>query len=301
MASAPASVGDRALRALGGIGGLASCLPMLAMLPAGFAGALGAVGLEADSGLSQELAPVAKPLLLVSAVVLAVGGLRCSRLAAAVALAGGGLLYLAMYVSTQPDGTTAPALFYPGLALFLGTFLVGWVRPRIASCRPVLAGRDWRRLAFGTVLVGAAVTLGSLLVGFGSAPAHRTASGGGGMSAMSPSTSGMSAATSGAPFVTIHPRRFTWDAMLAGATRTHRYRITMGPEAHVRVRGLFPDGMVTVRITDARGRVVFDEMYWSDHQPTGAVHLVRGRRGSWTVTLSLMQAGGGPFRIDVNG
>lgn len=298
---ARASVGDRALRALGGIGGLASCLPMLAMLPAGFTGAIGAVGLEADSGLGQELAPVAKPLLLVSATLLAVGGLRCSRLAAAVALAGGGLLYLGMYVWTRPDGTTAPALFYPGLALFLGTFFVGWLRPRIASCRPVLVGRSWRRLAIGTVLIGAAMTLGSLLVGFGSAPAHRTARDGRGMSAMSPSMSGMSAASSGAPFVTIRPRRFTWDAMLTGATRTHRYRITMGRQTRVRVRGLFPDGMVTVRITDAGGRVVFDEMYWNDHKPTGALQRVRGRPGSWTVTLSLMQAGGGPFRIDLHG
>lgn len=300
----PPRLGDRGVRALGAAGGIASCLPMLAMLPAGFAGAIGAVGLEANTGLSQELAPVAKPLLLVSATLLAVGGLRCSRLAAGLALAGGALLYLSMYVWTRPDGTTAPALFYPGLALFLGTFLVGWIRPKIASCRPVLAGRNWRRLAIGTLLIGTAVVGGSLVVGFGSPSAadRQTADGhhSGAMSSMS-TMNATPLPNQQRPFVSIAPGRFSWDAMLAGATRTYRYRVAMGPQARIRVRGLFPDGMVTLRIEDGAGRPVIDAMYWSENRPDGQLHRLRGRAGPWTVTVSLMQAGGGPFRVDLNG
>jgi len=62
----------------------------------------------------RSLNSVAQPLLLVSAALLAVTSLRCSRLAVASAASSGVLLYLGMYVITRRDGTATPLLFYPG-------------------------------------------------------------------------------------------------------------------------------------------------------------------------------------------
>jgi len=101
-----------------GAGLLASCVPTVAMLPGAVAGVLAFVGLGASSAAVTTLAPtlndVAQPLLLVSAVLLAVSGLRCNPIAVASAAAGGVLLYLGMYQLTRADGTTSATLFTPG-------------------------------------------------------------------------------------------------------------------------------------------------------------------------------------------
>ncbi len=291
-------VGTRAVRALGAVASLASCLPMLVMLPAGFTGALALVGVEAGRGpfatVGRELAPVARPLLLASTALVTVGGLRCSRATAALAAAGGGGLYLSMYVWTRPDGTTAPLLFYLGLALLLGTFLVAWLRPRRATCRPVVGRRAGARLAAATLAASLAVVGAAAAVDFGGAPATVTAPGGTSMSAMS----AMGVAQQRAPVVAIGRGRFSWDVMLARLTGKRSYRVRMGERVRLRVRGLFPDGTVAVRVEDGGGRTVFSRTYSRANEPTGSVHTVSGRPGRWSFALTFSRAGGGPFRID---
>ena len=145
---------------LGGASVVAACVPMVAMLPAGAAGAFSLVGLGAGGGavaaLSPALSPIARPLLLASTALVAVSHLRCSRLAVASSAAGGTLLYLAMFAITQPDGRSQPALFYPGLALFAGSYLIPIARRRLETCRPVIAPGIAKALLLATILAGAA-------------------------------------------------------------------------------------------------------------------------------------------------
>lgn len=143
---------------------------MAAMLPGAVAGALTIAGLGASSAAFTTFAPalnsVARPLLLLSSALLAVSGLRCSRAAVTFAATGGLLLYLAMYVFTRTDGATSPALFYPGLGLFAGAYVVGWRRRRASSCRPVVSPVLAGRLLAGTLLVGVvAVTVAAASAG----------------------------------------------------------------------------------------------------------------------------------------
>lgn len=151
---------DTAARTLSGAGLLASCVPMVAMLPSAVVGALAFVGLGASSAAVTTLTPtlnhVAQPLLLVSVALLAVSGLRCSRIAVALAAGGGLLLYLSMYELTAADGTTSPTLFYPGLAAFFGAYLVAWRRRRSLRCRPVVNPLLVNRLLIVTVVAGVA-------------------------------------------------------------------------------------------------------------------------------------------------
>lgn len=168
-------------RLLGGAGALASCLPMVAMLPSGFAAALGFIGLGTSSAAVSTLAPqlntVAQPLLLLSASVLTVANLRCSLLPVATAAGGGILLYLSMYVITRADGTATPALFYPGLALFLATYPASFSQRRRTACRPLIEPRRGRALLAATLSLGVALVAASAASGFGSAdptgPSHR--------------------------------------------------------------------------------------------------------------------------------
>ncbi len=165
-----------AARTLGGVGALASCLPMVAMLPGGFAAALGLIGLGSSSAAVRTLAPqlnsVAQPLLLVSVTLLAVTSLRCSRLAVASAASGGVLLYLGMYLITRSDGSATPLLFYPGLALFLATYPVSFVRRRQAACRPLVSARNGRRLLATTLALGVGIVAASAISGFGAPAAN---------------------------------------------------------------------------------------------------------------------------------
>ncbi len=134
---------------------------MVAMLPAAASGVLAFIGLGASSAAATTLTPalnhVAQPLLLVSAGLLAVSGLRCSRSTVALAAIGGVLIYLGMYVFTRSDGTTSPVLFYPGVALFFGAYVVGWRKRRGLRCRPVVSAVLAGRLLAVTLVLGAAV------------------------------------------------------------------------------------------------------------------------------------------------
>lgn len=155
---------------------MTSCLPMVGMLPGGVAGVLGLVGLGASSGvaiwLSTNLAPVGAPLLLASTMVLAAASLACSRLAVSAALSGGTLMYLSMYVLVRGDGATTSALFYPGLALFLGSYMVPAVQRRRRGCRPMVSPKRGQLLLLGALLGGAALVVATVVFGlsFGTSP-----------------------------------------------------------------------------------------------------------------------------------
>ena len=164
----PRAPAERVLRGLAVGVGLGSCLPMLAMLPGGIATALSVVGIKSTTGpaapLARFLAPAAQPLLFVGIAGLVLATLRCGLRPALLAAAGGGLLYLSMYVLPGTNAnamagmatpahslpvtaaragaqgmTNAPA-FFLGLAALTGTFIWSSVRRRHASCRPVRLG-----------------------------------------------------------------------------------------------------------------------------------------------------------------
>lgn len=160
-------------RVLGGAGAVAGCVPMVAMVPSAVSSAFALVGLGAGSGavaaLSPALSPVAQPLLLAATALVAVSHLRCGRLAVASAAAGGALLYLGMYVFTGPHGGALAVLFYPGLALFLGSYLIPVVRRRRGRCRPVLSLRR-ARVLLGATLISSAIAVASVTA-FGSGAA----------------------------------------------------------------------------------------------------------------------------------
>jgi hypothetical protein len=141
---------------VGGVGVVAGCAGMASMLPGAAAGALGAIGVGGSSALARTLSPVAQPLYIVSAVLVALGALACSRLVALLAISGSLLLYLSMFqlaTSAASGGsmstmtTTARSrsmlhaeqtTFYLGLALLLaGYALNAWHRYR-RQCRPLL-------------------------------------------------------------------------------------------------------------------------------------------------------------------
>jgi hypothetical protein len=81
---------------------------MLAMLPGGIASGLGALRVKATDGpeapLARFLTPAVQPLLLVGVTALVVATLRCGLRPAVLALAGGGLLYISMYVLPSTTG-----------------------------------------------------------------------------------------------------------------------------------------------------------------------------------------------------
>lgn len=155
---------DAAARTVSGAGLVVSCVPMVAMLPGAVGGALGLVGLGTSGAAAARWAPalnvVAQPLLLFSIALLVVGGLRCGRLAVALAAVGGGLLYLSMYVWTTDSGATSPALFYVGLACFIDAYGVSWWRRRRKQCRPLVSALLAQRLLVATVVVGTIAVVG---------------------------------------------------------------------------------------------------------------------------------------------
>ena len=144
------SVAARVLRALGGLGALAGCTSMTAMLPGVLASAFSAVGLASSSAAGRALAPVAVPLFVVSAVLLIVGALACSRLATICALGGCALAYVGMFVladgasmsgmaAMAPSSTVSKAVFSVGAALIVASFVITPLRRRHGTCAPVLA------------------------------------------------------------------------------------------------------------------------------------------------------------------
>ena len=146
------------LRLLGATLALVSCIPMLAMLPVGFATALSIIGLAASPivAWAAPLAPIAPLLLIVSVVLLVIGNARCGWQPASIAALGGLLVYLAMYVFVIPAamdamtgmekmtpaivssmaGHTNVPLFYIGLTLMAGSFVLVFWRRIQKVCRP---------------------------------------------------------------------------------------------------------------------------------------------------------------------
>jgi len=95
------------------------------------------------------LAPVAVPLFVVSAVLLIVGALACSRLATICALGGCALAYVGMFVladgasmsgmeAMAPSSTVSKAVFSVGAALIVATMLL-----RAGVPVKVVAHRYW--------------------------------------------------------------------------------------------------------------------------------------------------------------
>jgi hypothetical protein len=160
----------------------ASCLPMVAMLPATLVAVLSSIGVRSGASwvdtLSKPLAPVAQPLLIASAMVLAVSSVRCGWPPVVSALFGGSLLYLSMYVVTGPEGRTLSLLFYPGLVAFLGTpLLAGW-RVRRSACSPLARVARARRLLLASIALGVVLVASGPALGWGGArspsPGSRT-------------------------------------------------------------------------------------------------------------------------------
>ncbi len=137
---------------LGVLGSVLGCTAMAASLPATTAGLLGAIGVTGSGLLAQTLAPVAEPLFIGSAVLLAVGGLACSRLVALLVGSAGGLLYILMFVlpagaggamtamtSSHAHASRAdPTSFYTGAGLLLAAVTLNAWRRRRKSCHPIL-------------------------------------------------------------------------------------------------------------------------------------------------------------------
>ena len=139
---------------VGAVGVTAGCAGMVAMLPGAAAGVLGAVGISSSGALARTLSPVAEPLFIVSAVLVILGALACTRLVAALSVAGSALLYLSMFrlASGSSGGGSMsmmsmqrthqalhaePVSFYLGLALLLSAFALSVWRHRRRQCRPL--------------------------------------------------------------------------------------------------------------------------------------------------------------------
>ena len=149
---------------------------MVAMVPSGVSAVFALVGLGAGSGavaaLSPALSPVARPLLLASIALVAVSHLRCGRLAVVSVAVGGALVYLAMFAITGPGGRTTAALFYPGLALFLGSYLIPVVRRRRGRCRPLLSPRPARTVLAATFVASTIAVASAAVFSSGAASAN---------------------------------------------------------------------------------------------------------------------------------
>lgn len=138
------------LRGLGALGAVAGCASMTAMLPGVAASLFAAVGLASSTVAGRALATAAEPLFVVSAVLMVLGALACSRLATLLAAAGCVSASVSMFVLTSGAGmartgtmgATSPAaetLFYVGATLIVASFATTLLRRRRRSCAPVLA------------------------------------------------------------------------------------------------------------------------------------------------------------------
>lgn len=131
---------------------------MVAMLPGAAAGVLGAIGISGSSALARTLSPVAEPLFIISALLVIMGALACSRLVVVFAVGGSTLLYLSMFQLAssaarsvgsmsamsmqQPRNSSAPhadaTTFYLGVMLLMtAVALTAWRRRR-HECRPLV-------------------------------------------------------------------------------------------------------------------------------------------------------------------
>lgn len=141
---------------LGAAGVTLGCAGMASMLPGVAVGALGAVGITGSGALARTLSPVAQPLFILSAALILISALACSRLVATLSGAGLALLYLSMFqlaaggaagnggsmsmTAMQHAGSTLhanPQTFYLGLVLLLSAVALRLWRRRRHQCRPV--------------------------------------------------------------------------------------------------------------------------------------------------------------------
>jgi hypothetical protein len=135
------------------------CAGMASMLPGVAVGALGALGITGSSALARTVSPVAQPLFVVSAALILISALACSRLVVALSGAGLVLLYLSMFqlatggaagdggsmsmTAMQQPQHAGPTLhanaptFYLGLVLLLSAVALRLWRRRRHQCRPV--------------------------------------------------------------------------------------------------------------------------------------------------------------------
>ncbi len=141
--------------ALGLLGNIVGCAAMAAVLPGAIASVLGVIGITGSSAFARTLAPAAEPLFIVSAVMLVLGGLFCSKVVTLLLASGSALLYVSMFElasgggkgggmmamtnSAHTAGSHADApTFYSGLSLLAATMAASLWRRRRAYCRPVL-------------------------------------------------------------------------------------------------------------------------------------------------------------------
>lgn len=263
----------------------ASCVPMLVMLPASLTGLLATVGIEAEAGwvhtLARPLEPVAQPLLIVSALLLGAASARCGWAPLAAALGGGTLLYLGMYVVTGPGGQTQPALFYSGLALFLGNPILTLARPRLRACRPLIHGPRATRLLVGTLGVGAILLALGPAVGWGRATAALHAR----HSSAGTASESQTGATASAPVVSVEQDSFLWSGSVEGYTAGDAWFPPISTDgALLAISGGIRSGEVFVQLMDGQALIVYEETL-SSIPARGLEVEVPGARGVWMVTL----------------
>lgn len=257
----------------------ASCVPMLVMLPAGLTGLLSSVGVRADAGWVQALAhpfePVAQPLLIVSAVLLAAGALLCGWSPLVTALAGGVLLSVGMYVVTAQAGQTQPVLFYAGLALFAASPALSILRPRLRACRPLLPRRRARRILLAALGASAVLLASAGATGWGRATAVLHAAHARGPEGRLPAR----------PDVRVAQDAFSWSGRVERYTAENAWFPPFSSDGVLlRVRGRVSAGALHVQLMDGRAAIVFEETLTAI---PGAGLEVRaaGARGVWMVTL----------------
>lgn len=262
-----------------------SCVPMLVMLPAGLVGLLTSVGVSAEAGWVQAIAdplgPVAQPLLIAATLALAAGSLSCGRAPVAAALAGGALLYVGMYVVTKPGGLSEPALFYPGLGLFLANPALTLVRPRVRACRP-LGGPPLRRtFLFGTGALAVLLVATAPVFGWGDATAAGHA-----RHAQPRETA------AAPPSVRVGTDAFAWSGRVQDFTDENAWFPPMSTDGAVlELRGRARAGTVYVQLMDGAAVIVYEKTF--DRIPAEGMSIaVPGARGVWMVTLSFQRFAG---------
>lgn len=267
---------------------------MLVMLPAGLVGGLSSIGVRADAGWVQALArpfePVAQPLLVVSALLLAAGSVACGWSPVAAALGGGTLLYVGMYAVTGAGGASQPALFYPGLALFVATPILTLVRPRLRSCRPLLARQDARRILLLAVAASAVLLVVAPLAGWGRATAalHAVHA----RPAPAEPAGGERAGRTAPPVVRVEEDLFSWSGTVQRYTSQDAWFPRISTDgAALQVRGSLRSGSIYVQVMDGAAAIVYEETFAS-LPPTGLSIAIPGVRGVWMVTLGFRDYSG---------
>jgi hypothetical protein len=134
------------------IGAMVAALSCTVMLAATLVGLLSVIGLRVSlafaDAFNQFLSPIAQPLLITSLALIVIGLVLRGRVPVALALIGGALVYLAMFILPSRSGTTAEmnsmsamagmsttssdplslAVFWLGIAVLAVAFMVAYRR-----------------------------------------------------------------------------------------------------------------------------------------------------------------------------